>query len=273
MTALALVAALALAASPAPPASTPAPMAAPAPPAANAARTAPAPPDGTYIYDLMIAGQPSKSTIKVKHDAAGLHITEDTEISSHAVTSALVLDASSLAPLSYAATYDVGTSHPQDVSIAFGTSAAHITTFGQMTTLAAQSGAPHLVLLDGAMPSGFFVLPAVAEAARDASLTAINAGALSAIVVSLKRGLSLQRPASVPVGDVAVSVVAPTAFSVWYDPRTFVMHELDVPLQSVVEKLVTYVAVARAPSAVAIARRGEHRRSARHTAAATIVRR
>jgi hypothetical protein len=266
MTALALVAAAMLAASPAPQASMAAPTVAPAAPAA------PAPPDGTYVYDLMVAGQPSTSTITVKHAADGLHITEVTEISSHAVTSSLVLNASSLSPLSYAATYDVGTSHPQDISISFTASAAHVATFGLQTTLAAQSGAPHLVLIDGAMPSGFFVLPAAAAAARDASLTAINAGALTAIVLSLNRSLSVPRPASVPASDVAVSVISPTAFSVWYDPRTFVMHELDVPLQNVVEKLVKYVAAAEAPSAVAIARRSEHRGSERHSAAAMIVR-
>ncbi|HEY5093508.1 MAG TPA: hypothetical protein VII69_00160 [Candidatus Eremiobacteraceae bacterium] len=269
MTAVALIAAAMLAASPAPPASSPAPPAATAPPAAPAA---PAPPDGTYVYELTVAGQPSTSTIKVKRDADGLHISEDSEIASHAVNAALVLNASTLAPVSYAATYDAGTSHPQDISITFTANAAHVATFGLQTTLAAQPGAPHLVLLDGAMPSGFFALPAVAAAARDASLTAINAGALSAIVLSLNRSLSLPRPASVPAGDVAVSVLSPTAFSVWYDPKTFVMHELDVPLQNVVEKFVKYVAAAGTPSAVALARQGEHRRNARYSAAVMIAR-
>jgi len=238
----------ALAASPAPSA-TATPAAAP---------VAAAPPDGTYTYDLTVAGQSSTSTISVKRQADGIHITENSEIESHVVSSALVLNSTSLAPAAYTATYDVGTSHSQDLSITFGANVASVTTFGQQTVLAAQPGAPHLVLLDGAMPTGFFVLPAVAAAARDTSLTAINAGALTAIAVSLNRSLSIPRPAGVPEGDVAVSVVSPTAFSVWYDPQTFVMHELDVPLQNVVEKLVKFVAAARAPSAVAFAGRGEH---------------
>jgi hypothetical protein len=243
MIAAALLLASALAASPTP---------APAAPAAAA------PPDGTYTYELTVAGQSSTSTITVKRQADGIHITENSSIESHVVTSALVLNASSLAPAAYTATYDVGTGHSQDLAIAFGTNLASVTTFGQQTTLAAQPGAPHFIVLDGAMPTGFFVLPAAAAAARDASLTAINAGALTAIAVSLNRSLSIARPASVPAGDVAVSVVSPTAFSVWYDPQTFVMHELDVPLQNVTEKLVKYVAENRSPSAVAIAGRGEH---------------
>jgi len=218
------------------------------------------------------AGQPSTSTIKVKRAADGLHISEESEIASHAVNAALVLNTASLAPVSYAATYDAGTSHPQDISISFTANAAHVTTFGLQTTLIAQSGAPHLVVLDGAMPSGFFALPAAAAAARAASLTAINAGALSAIALSLNRNLSLPRPAGVPAGDVAVSVLNPTAFSVWYDPKTFVMHELDVPLHNVVEKFVKYVAAAGTPSAVAFARQGEHRRDARYRAAVMIAR-
>jgi hypothetical protein len=262
--------AIALAATPAPTASaaaTPA-VASPAPAAPGAA----APPDGTYTYDLTVAGQSSTSTITVKRQADGIHITENSEIESHVVSSALVLNASSLAPAAYTATYDVGTAHSQDLAISFGSNVASVTTFGQQTTLVAQPGAPHFVLLDGAMPTGLFVLPAAAAAARDASLTAINAGALTAIAVSLNRSLSIPRPASVPAGDVAVSVVAPTAFSVWYDPQTFVMHELDVPLQNVTEKLVKYVAASRAPSAVAIAGRGEHRTNARYSAAVLTAR-
>jgi hypothetical protein len=105
-------------------------------------------------------------------------------------------------------------------------------------------------------------------------LTAINAGALTAIAVSLNRSLSIPRPASVPAGDVAVSVVSPTAFSVWYDPQTFVMNELDVPLQNVTEKLVKYVAAngSTSAAAVAIAGRGEHQTNARYSTAVMTAR-
>ena len=266
----ALLLATSLAASPSP---NPTAQATAAPPiAAPAAMVAAAPADGTYTYDLTIAGQTTTSTITVKRQADGIHFTENSDIASHVVSAALVLNSASLAPAAYAATYDVGTPHSQDLAISFGGSVASVTTFGQQTTLVAQPGAPHFVLLDGAMPTGFFVLPAVAAAARDASLTAINAGALTAVAVSLNRDLSIPRPASVPSGDVAVSVVTPTAFSVWYDPQTFVMHELDVPLQNVVEKFVKYVAANRAPSAVAIAGRGEHRINARYSAAVLTAR-
>jgi hypothetical protein len=233
---------------------------------------APAPPDGTYSYDLSVAGQVTTSTIKVERKADGLHITDNSDLTGHIVTATLVLNAASLAPASYAATYDVGTEHSQDVSISFGTSVASVNTFGQQTTLAAQPGAPHMVLLDGALPSGFFALPAMAAAARDTSLTAINAGALAAVIVSLNRSISVPRPAGVPSDDVAVSVVSPTAFSIWYNPKTFVMHELDVPLQNVTEKFIKYVAAVGAPSAVASARRGEVGRNARYDAAVMIAR-
>jgi hypothetical protein len=265
MTVAAIIAIAALAASPAP--STPT-----AAPAAAAQPSAPAPPDGTYYYELSVVGQPSTSTIKVERKSDGIHITDNSDLTGHIVTATLVLNAASLAPASYAATYDVGTAHPQDVTISFGTSVASVNTFGQQTTLAAQPGAPHMVLLDGALPSGFFALPAEAAAARDTSLTAINAGALAASVVSLNRTIAVPRPAGVPAGDVAVSVVSPTAFSIWYDPKTFVMHELDVPLQNVTEKFTKFVAAAGAHSAVASDRRGEVRRDARYTAAVMIAR-
>jgi hypothetical protein len=269
MTVAAIIAIAALAVSPAPPAGQPGPSAAPA---ATAQPAAPAPPDGTYYYDLSVAGQSSTSTIKVERKSDGLHITDNSDLTGHLVIAALVLNAANLAPASYTATYDVGTAHSQDITISFGTSVASVNTFGQQTTLAAQPGAPHMVLLDGALPSGFFVLPAAAAAARAASLTAINAGALAADVVSLNRSISVSRPAGVPSGDVAVSVVSPTAFSIWYDPNTFVMHELDVPLQNVVEKFIKYVAAGERPSAVASARRGERTHNARYSAAVLIAR-
>jgi hypothetical protein len=273
MTIAAIVAIAALAASSAPSAAQPAPSAAtPAATAQPVAPGAPAPPDGTYFYDLSVAGQVSTSTIKVERKSDGLHITDNSDLTGHMVTATLVLNATSLAPASYVATYDVGTEHSQDITISFGSAVASVNTFGQQTTLAAQPGAPHMVLLDGALPSGFLALPAAAAAARDSSLTAINAGALAAVVVSLNRIISVPRPANVPPGDVAVSVVSPTAFSIWYDPRTFVMHELDVPLQNVVEKFTKYVASAGTPSAVASARRGEVGRNARYSAAVMIAR-
>jgi hypothetical protein len=272
MTLATIVALAALAASPAPAGAPSASPAATAQPVAPAAYTAPAPPDGTYYYDLSLAGESSTSTINVARKADGIHITDNSDLTGHVVTATLVLNAASLAPASYTATYDVGTGHSQDVSISFGTVVASVNTFGQQTTLEAQPGAPHMVLLDGALPSGFFVLPAAAAAARDTSLTAINAGALAASVVSLNRSISVPRPANVPPGDVVVSVVSPTPFSVWYDPNTFVMHELDVPLQNVVEKFIKFVAAAGKPSAVASARGGELRRNARYSTAVMIAR-
>jgi hypothetical protein len=282
MTLAALVAIATLAASPAPPPASPAPPvaqpvplaspAATAQPVAPAAYAAPAPPDGTYYYDLSLAGELSTSTIKVQRMPDGLHITDNSDLTGHLVTATLVLNSTSLAPASYAATYDVGTGHSQDMSISFGTVVASVNSFGQQITLEAQPGAPHMVLLDGALPSGFFVLPAAAAAARDSSLTAINAGAFAADVLSLNRSISVPRPANVPPGDVVVSVVSPNPFSVWYDPNTFVMHELDVPLQNVVEKFVKFVAATGKPSAVALARRGEVRRDARYSAAVLTAR-
>lgn len=258
------IATFAISSTPAAPAAQPAQTPAPA---ATVQPFAPAPPDGTYYYDLSVAGQPSTSTIKVERKSDGLHITDNSDLTGHLVTATMVLNAASLAPASYAATYDVGTAHSQDVTISFGTSVASVNTFGQQTTIAAQPGAPHMVLLDGALPSGFFALPAMAAADRDTSLTVINPGALAANVVSLNRTIAVPRPAGVPPGDVAVSVVSPSAFSIWYDPSTFVMHELDVPLQNVTEKFIKFVAVGEAPSAVASTRRGEVRRNARYIAA------
>jgi len=39
------------------------------------------------------------------------------------------------------------------------------------------------------------------------------------------------RPKGIPLGDVALSVSDPVEFTIWYDPVTLVVDELDVPRQ------------------------------------------
>jgi hypothetical protein len=241
-------------------------------PAAKLAMPAAAPPDGAYSYSVSAVGVVSDSTITVKRAADGLHVSEVTDIAGKHATASLALDLTTLAPLSYSATY-LGS---QDVSLAFNVNGASETVYGQTAQpvmLAPLPGAPRLVILDGALLSGFVMLPAIAAITSDTSVTGVLPARAANYAVSLNRNLKPPHPQSVPAGDVPLSSISPTAFTIWYDPKTFVMHELDVPLQNVIVTLVKYTAAAGGPSAVASAKRGEHGRERRPVAIHTIARR
>jgi hypothetical protein len=216
---------------------------------AAAVTAAAAPPDGIYTYDIDAAGQISQSTVTVKRDANGLHVDENTAIASKTATASLALDLTTLAPISYSAAYNPGSSSPSSVAIAFNGQGASETVdeqSGQPIPIAPLVGAPRLVVLDGALLAGFVMLPAIASISSDNSMTAIVAANGTAYPIVIDRKLKAAHPTTVPAGDTSVSVITPTAFTIWYDPRTFIMDELDVPLQGVTETLRKHTAAAPA---------------------------
>jgi hypothetical protein len=214
---------------------------------AAAVSAATAPPDGTYTYDIAYGGQVTSATVTIKRDAVGLHVDEDTSIASKTATASLALDLTTLAPISYVASYNPGSSSPSSVAISFNGQGASETVDGQTSQpigIAPLVGAPKLIVLDGALLAGFVVLPAIASNTSDNSMTAIVAANGTAYPIVIDRKLKAAHPTTVPAGDTSVSVITPTAFTIWYDPRTFVMDELDVPLQGVTETLRKHTAAA-----------------------------
>jgi hypothetical protein len=204
-----------------------------------------APPDGTYTYDIVTGGLVSSATVTIKRDAVGLHVDETTAIASKTATASLVLDPTTLNPISYVAAYNPGSSTPSSVAIAFNGQGASETVdeqSGQPISIAPLNGAPKMIVLDGALLAGFVAFPAIASISSDNSMTAIVAANGTAYPIVIDRKLKAAHPTTVPAGDTSVSVITPTAFTIWYDPRTFVMDELDVPLQGVTETLRKHTA-------------------------------
>lgn len=229
---------------------------------AAAVAAAAAPPDGTYTYDIATGGQVSSATVTIKRDAVGLHVDENTSIASKSATATLVLDPMTLAPISYVAAYNPGSANPSSVAISFNGQSASETVDGQSGQpigIAPLVGAPKMLVLDGALLAGFVVLPAIASSSSDNSMTAIVAANGTAYPIVIDRKLKAAHPATVPAGDTSVSVITPTAFTIWYDPRTLVMDELDVPLQGVTETLRKHSAAApTGQNPAAFARDGRH---------------
>ncbi len=220
---------------------------------AAAVAAAAAPPDGTYTYDIAVSGQISLATVTIKRDGNGLHISEDTMIATKAATAALTVDPATLSPISYQASYNPASTSPVSVAISFSAQGAAETVDGQSSQpieIAPLAGAPRLIILDGALPSGFVMLPAIAAISTDTAMTAIVAANGTAYPITIDRKLKAARPSTVPAGDTSISVITPTAFTVWYDPKTFVMDELDVPLESVTETLTKHSAAVNSTGGV-----------------------
>ncbi len=202
-----------------------------------AAITAPATPaDGTYTYVSSVNGAAvGKTSITVSHAASGLVLAEKGAGSyngeSGTIQDTLDLD-STLAPSSYTASATFG-DRPMKASVTFtGASATQTGDIGNKTyDLVAD--AKHFVVLDIGPFSGWFALPAQMTAWNNAPALAI-APAFGHGFPLVATGQTPARPSNVPATDASIAVSQPVAFTVWYDPKTLLVDQVEIPTQGVV---------------------------------------
>ena len=198
-----------------------------------AAATAPAAPaDGIYTYTISVGGtNTGKTAITMTHTPAGVQLAESANGtlggSDFAANSTLALDAT-LAPASYAAVYNPPgrTIH---AALAFNGGTANETADNGAMKFNLGAGTKHFVVLDGTLFSGFFILPAQLQAWSSLPITAIAPMFGRGGAIAVDATLKADRPKGIPAGDVALSVSDPVEFTLWYDPVTFVVDELDEP--------------------------------------------
>jgi hypothetical protein len=201
-----------------------------------AAATAPtAPADGVYTYTISVAGaNTGKTSITLSHTPAGVQLVESASGSlggsDFAATSNLALDGT-LSPASYTAVYSPPgrTIH---AALAFNAGAASETADNGALKFNLGPGTKHFVVLDGTLFSGFFILPAQLQAWSTPPVTALSPMFGHGGAIAVDTALKADRPKGIPAGDVAVSVSDPVEFTLWYDPATLIVDELDVPQQS-----------------------------------------
>ncbi|HEV2261600.1 MAG TPA: hypothetical protein VGR69_04860 [Candidatus Rubrimentiphilum sp.] len=194
-----------------------------------------APADGTYRYTAMLAGaQAGSCTITVKHSADTVQIGEAANAkyggASYAGNATLTLDPS-LAPVSYTALYSPP-GRSVHAAVAFKSNDAFETSDNGNQTFALNSGTQHFVLLDGTLFAGFFILPAQLHAWNAPPVTAVAPMFGRSTTIAAASSLKPDRPKTLPATDVAISVSDPVEFTLWYDPATLIVDELDVPNQS-----------------------------------------
>ncbi len=190
---------------------------------------------GTYAYKVSIAGANSgQSTIVVTRDGTTTQIQENTSGSFGATSGAAKATLSlgpDLAPTAYQNAYNAG-GYSGQLTATF--TAAQATINGGLhgsKTFQLGSDAKHFVVLDGAELAGFMALPAETQAWNDAPALAVFPLYGQTIALNPKPADAAARPATVAPTDQGVSVDGPAPFTLWYDPATLVMDELDVPSQ------------------------------------------
>lgn len=202
-----------------------------------AAMASSGPADGTYTYVMSLNGaQVLKSAVTVKRDPAGdLVLSESGSGSmngrSGSINDTLTLD-QALAPVGYSALASLADSRSMQSSLAFNGGIA--TQSGDVTkTYDLAADAKHFVVLDFGPFTGYFALPAQMQAWNDSPVFAIMPMYAQGVPIALDKSMTPERPKTVPSADAQISVKSPVVFTVWYDPKTLVVDEMDVPSQGV----------------------------------------
>lgn len=210
--------------------------ASPTPVAANFGGAA-APPDGTYNYTISKGGDAlGKSTVTIKRADVGVTIHEtETMAGSLNFTIDEILDAATLAPKAYSGTYARSADAQTTARAAIDRNGAVITIDGVPGTapLPNPRGIKNAYVLEGALMSGFALLPAQIHASKASQFSQILPRQVLQFVAHVDQHPAAIRPSSVPAGDALLSITGQVNFDEWYDPSTFVLHALTVPSQQV----------------------------------------
>jgi hypothetical protein len=200
-------------------------------------------PDGTYEYTLRQGATTlATSTVTIKRSGSVISLRESQTIAEPAVGNVqLNADESVLAdsftPLSFSGT-TVSSGKTQEVKFAYSNNAGFFTVNGERLVVPVRMipGTQAMIIQDQTLVLSFLTLPSVLQATRANAITVAvpTASRVNAITVD---AAPQTKPSTVPAADVAVAIAASngsTSFSVWYDPRTGVIDEIDVPSQSLV---------------------------------------
>jgi hypothetical protein len=199
----------------------------------TAAPAAPAPADGTYTYAMTLNGaQIEKTAVTVKRDETGNIVLSESGSGnmngrSGSITDTLTLD-QSLAPVGYSALASIADSRSMQSAVSFKGDQAKQS--GDVTkTYDLVADAKHFVILDFGPFTGYFVLPAQMQAWNDPPVIAIVPIYAQGVPITVDKSIAPDRPKNVPANDTQITVKTPVQFTVWYDPKTLIVDEVDVP--------------------------------------------
>lgn len=206
-----------------------------------AAALAAVPPAGTYHYvSTMNGAEIGRSAITVASSPAGLVLTEHgagaMNGQSGSVEDTLTLD-DALQPVTYTALASIADSRDMRSSISFTPSAA--TQTGDVSKVYRLPGnAAHFVLMDVGPFTGFFMLAAQIRAWGAKPVLAIVPNFAYSQVFTPRALADAAPPAGARAGDAAYAFSGAVSLTVWYDPKTLLVDDVDVPAQGLNVKRV-----------------------------------
>ncbi len=209
---------------------------------ASPARAASTPlaPDGTYNYDVKegdvsIGG--SVVTIKRTGNVVSLHEAQTLTKTQYGViqsTADLALIAESLEPLSYSGSY-LASGKITEVRFVMQNGMGAFSANGQRLIVPVRvlPGTQGMAVQEQLFALSFIPIPPLVQIARATSLTVADpTQALTHVMIVDPAPQA--KPAGLPAADVGLGFASPVAYSIFYDPQTGVVDEVDIPSQSLV---------------------------------------
>lgn len=201
---------------------------------------APALTPGTYTYKGTYQGvQSGTSTLTVRRDGPTTTIEEKARgtFNEMQVAGTVTLDlGADLAPTVYDGSYDSGATHTVVTVTVAATSATLVgtNTGGAQLSFPLQPPAQHLIVVEPGLMAGLFGLPAQMQAWNYDPILAVAPSIAKGESYALDTAAKPQRPDGIPAQDTQITFGGPLAFTIWYDPATYVPDAVVVPSQDAV---------------------------------------
>jgi hypothetical protein len=182
-------------------------------------------PSGTYHYAVYSDGKvTASSTVVIVHETSSVTVKETIDLHGETVQTTRRLD-----PLTFATLFWSGydDAHPDTITVA--SKSATYRHGGTTTTLAAQTDAPAAVF--DFFVAEFSTLPAMIRMTVAARYNeyCVCIGGFEAKAISTAPA-SAPRPTVARPDDAAIALAAEgETATLWYDPKTFILRELDFP--------------------------------------------
>jgi hypothetical protein len=197
--------------------------------------TFPAP--GTYRYSATLGGQPiGEWTATVQARRGDTEVDESSTAMfagmQLAATASLVL-APDLAPVTYEGSYHTPGQNPSvTVTVTGGSAAVSGTLVNQTQRVDLLPNTQHFVVVEPGLLAGLFALPAQLSAWQESAVTWLTPTSAQAQLLTTDPSATASRPRGVPRSDALLSIKAPIAVTIWYDPTTLAPDEVIVPSES-----------------------------------------
>jgi len=196
-------------------------------------------PDGTYDFALKQGSTTvATSTVTVKRSGSvvGIHEAEsvqDPTIGQVTISADESVTAEALSPLSFSGDY-TASGKTTNVKLTIGpnyTGAFYANGSRLSVPVRLLPESTAMMVQDQTLVLSFLCLPGLTQSVKATTLTQAVPTAGSIHLMRVDPAPQV-KPSGVPAPDTGVGVASPVAFSVWFDPKTGVVDEIDVPSQS-----------------------------------------